>query len=125
MSNETLQAKALKKVLIVEDEGEMCLLLNILLNGEEMELEHVKTLEKACERLESVTPDVVILDNKLPDGYGIDLITYLKKNRPSTRIIMISGFDGAAKDVALEAGADHYLEKPFTKEQLFEAVKMV
>ncbi len=125
MSNETLQAKALKKVLIVEDEGEMCLLLNILLNGEEMELEHVKTLEKACEHLETETPDVVILDNKLPDGYGIDLITYLKKNRPSTRIIMISGFDGAAKDVALEAGADRYLEKPFTKEQLFEAVNSV
>ena len=123
MSNETLQAKALKKILIVEDEGEMCLLLNILLNGEEMELDHVKTLEKACEHLESEAPDVVILDNKLPDGYGIDLITYLKKNRPSTRIIMISGFDGAAKDVALEAGADRYLEKPFTKEQLFEAVK--
>ena len=123
MSNETLQAKALKKILIVEDEGEMCLLLNILLNGEEMELDHVKTLEKVCEHLESEAPDVVILDNKLPDGYGIDLITYLKKNRPSTRIIMISGFDGAAKDVALEAGADRYLEKPFTKEQLFEAVK--
>jgi two-component system, OmpR family, response regulator len=125
MSSETLQAKALKKVLIVEDEGEMCLLLNILLNGEEMELDHVKTLETACDYLEQQKPDAVILDNKLPDGYGIDLITYIKKNSPATRIIMISGFDGAAKDVALEAGADAYLEKPFTKEQLFGVVNKV
>jgi DNA-binding response OmpR family regulator len=125
MANETLQAKALKKVLIVEDEGEMCLLLNILLNGEELELDHVKTLEKACEYLEKDQPAAVILDNKLPDGFGIDLITLIKKKYPSVGIVMISGFDGAARDIALEAGADYYLEKPFTKEQLYEAVNTV
>ncbi len=125
MTSATLPAKALKKVLIVEDEGEMCLLLNILLNGEKMELEHVNSLEKASDYLEREEPDAVILDNKLPDGFGIDLITLLKKNHPSVRIIMISGFDGAAKDTALEAGADRFLEKPFTKEQLFEAVNSV
>ena len=125
MSTETLQQRSLKKVLIVEDEGEMCLLLNILLNGEELELDHVKSLEKACDYLEKEQPAVVILDNKLPDGYGIDLITYIKKNCSSCRIIMISGFDGAAKEVALEAGADAYLEKPFTKEQLYAAVNKV
>lgn len=125
MSEGTIDAKALKKVLIVEDEGEMCLLLNILLNGEELELDHVKTLEKACEYLEQEQPTAVILDNKLPDGFGIDLITLIKKKYPSVRIVMISGFDGAAKDIALEAGADCYLEKPFSKEQLYEAVNSV
>jgi len=125
MSSETLQAKAVKKILIVEDEGEMCLLLNILLNGEELELDHVNTLEKAGVYLEKEQPEVVILDNKLPDGFGIDMITFIKKNYPSIRIIMISGFDGSAKDVALEAGADYYLEKPFSKDQLYEAVNNV
>lgn len=125
MNNVTLPAKALQKILIVEDEGEMCLLLNILLNGENLELDHVNTLEKASDYLEREAPAAVILDNKLPDGFGIDLITLLKKNHPSVRIIMISGFDGAAKDLALEAGADRYIEKPFTKEQLFEAVNSV
>ena len=112
-----------KKILIVEDEGDMCLLLNILLNGEEMELDHVQSLLAADEYLQRQLPEIIILDNKLPDGYGIDFIIYLKKKYPSIRIIMISGFDSAAKDVALENGADVYLEKPFTRNQLYDSIK--
>jgi FixJ family two-component response regulator len=64
----------------------------------------------------------VILDNKLPDGFGIDFINFIKTNNPSTRIIMISGYDGSARDVALFNGADIFLEKPFTKNQLYDAI---
>lgn len=112
-----------KKVLIVEDEGDMCLLLNILLNGKDMELDHVKNLSSAEEYLQKEQPSVIILDNKLPDGFGIDLIPFLKKKYPAIKIIMISGFDKSAKDVALESGADVFLEKPFTKDQLYQSVK--
>jgi two-component system, OmpR family, response regulator len=112
-----------KKVLIVEDEGDMCLLINILLTGKGMELDHVKTLAGAEAYLEESTASVVILDNKLPDGLGIDLIPFIKKTYPALKIIMISGFDKAAADVALENGADTYLSKPFTKEELFAAVE--
>src|SRR6478672_67928 len=111
-----------KKVLIIEDEGDMCLLLNIMLNGKEMELDHVKSLASAEEYLQKEQPRVVILDNKLPDGFGIDFINFIKTNYPSVRIIMISGYDGSAKDVALFNGADIFLEKPFTKNQLYDAI---
>ena len=115
----------LKKVLIVEDEGDMCLLLNILLNGKEMELDHVKTLSAAEEYLQLEQPAVILLDNRLPDGFGIDFITHIKKNYPAVKIIMISGFDGSARDVALENGADLFLEKPFTRDQLYGSIKGV
>lgn len=118
MTKATLQDKQLKKVLIVEDEADMCLLLNILLNGKEMELDHVNTLAGAEDYLQSQQPSVVLLDNKLPDGFGIDFISFIKKNYPSIKIIMISGLGPSAKDVALENGADIFLEKPFTKSQL-------
>lgn len=118
----TAQKTKAKKVLIVEDEGDMCLLLNILLNGEEMELDHVQSLLAADEYLQKQLPSVIILDNKLPDGYGIDFIIYIKKKYPSVKIIMISGFDASAKDVALENGADAYLEKPFTRDQLYNSI---
>lgn len=111
-----------KKVLIIEDEGDMCLLLNILLNNDDMELDHVKDLSSAADYLENEQPSVIILDNKLPDGYGVDFITYIKKKYPSIRIVMISGFDGSAKDVAIENGADIFLEKPFTRDQLYSSV---
>ena len=115
----------LKKVLIVEDEGDMCLLLNILLNGKEMELDHVKTLSAAEEYLQQEQPAVILLDNRLPDGLGIDFIAHIKQNYPAVKIIMISGFDGSAKDVAIENGADIFLEKPFTREQLYKSIKGV
>ncbi len=122
MTETTLQGVKAKKVLIVEDEGDMCLLLNILLHGEEMELDHVKSLLSAEEYLQKEQPSVVILDNKLPDGFGVDFIGHIKRNYPNIKIIMISGFDGSVKDVALESGADVFLEKPFTRDQLYQSI---
>ena len=121
MTKTTLPAKT-KKILIVEDEGEMCLLLNILLDAKEMELDHVKYLSNAAEYLEKEQPSVILLDNKLPDGFGVDFISYIKKNYPGIKVIMISGFDSSAKDVAMENGADDYIEKPFTRNQLFDSI---
>ena len=123
MQPQTLNNKNSKKVLIIEDEGDMCLLLNIMLTGKEMELEHVKSIAAAKDYLSSENPSVVILDNKLPDGLGVDFIGFIKQNYPDIRIVMISGYSGAAKDVALVNGADKFLEKPFTKENLYKSVK--
>jgi len=125
MTKAALQSKATKKILVVEDEGEMCLLLNLLLDGNEMRLEHVNNLIDADEHLKKEQPSIVILDNKLPDGFGIDFISFIKKHYPSVKIIMISGYDASAKDVALENGADFFLEKPFTRDQLFRSIKML
>lgn len=113
----------MNKILIVDDEADMCLLLNILLADKNITLDHVTSLSSASTYLESDQPTIVILDNKLPDGYGIDYIPALKKAYPDIRIIMISGFADAAKDLALHNGADVFLNKPFTKEQLYKSVK--
>jgi len=113
----------MKKILIVEDEADMCLLLNILLTGKDIQLDHVKSLSSAVSYLESDNPSIVILDNKLPDGFGIDFIPKMKKAHPGIKIIMISGFSGAAKDIAMENGADIFLNKPFTKDELFKSIK--
>jgi len=124
MSNLTAETRTAQKILIVEDEGEMCLVLNILLNDEEnMELEYVKSLTAASEYLENQQPSLIVLDNKLPDGYGVDYISYLKNKYPSIKIVMISGFDASVEDVALENGADYFLQKPFTKQKFLEVIK--
>jgi len=112
-----------KKVLIVEDDGEMCLLLNILLDEKSIELDHVKSLEKAVDYLLITQPSVIILDNKLPDGFGINLLTYVKKLYPEIKIIMISGYGAAVKDAAIESGADDFIEKPFTRTQLLHSLE--
>ena len=123
MSKTTVETKASQKILIIEDEGEMCLVLNILLSDEDIELEHVKNLSAADEYFAKEVPSLVILDNKLPDGYGVDYISQVKEKYPSVKIVMITGFDASAKDVAIENGADMFLEKPFTKQDILTAIR--
>ena len=124
MSQSTLSSKKLKKVLIIEDEGDICLLLNIMLKGKDIDLDHVNSLSRATEYLEKEAPSLILLDNKLPDGLGMDFIQFIKKNYPHIKIVMISGFHpDLTKEVALTNGADIYLEKPFTKEQVYQSVK--
>jgi DNA-binding response OmpR family regulator len=111
------------KILVIEDEGEMCLLLSLILDDQGMEVDHVKTLSAAREFLEKEVPAVILLDNRLPDGLGIDFINYIRESLPDVKIIMISGVDPEAEDAALETGADHFLAKPFTKQQLHESIR--
>ena len=112
----------IRKILIIEDEGDMCLLLNLLLDGQCIEVNHVQSLSAAREWLQTEQPSLILLDNRLPDGFGIDFLSFLKINYPLIKIIMISGFDIEAEDAALEIGADTFLAKPFTKAQLDESI---
>ncbi len=122
MTNVTEFGTKIRKALVVEDNSDMCLLLDIMLNGKDVELDHVKNLSAAQEYLQKEQPSVIILDNKLPDGFGIDFITYVKKKYPSIKIIMISGYDASAEDVAMENGADIFLQKPFSRDQLYQSM---
>ena len=122
MANTVLEETKTKKALIIEDESDMCLLLNIMLADKEVDLDHVKNITAAKEYLKSENPSVVILDNKLPDGFGVDFISYIKEHYPAIKIIMISGYDLSAEDVALDNGADVFLQKPFTKDQLYNSL---
>ncbi len=122
MPNTTrLKRKVTKKILVVEDEGPMGLVLDMILKEKKFELDYVNNLLSADEYLQKQEPSAIILDNKLPDGFGVDFISYIKKKYPSIKIIMISGF-GTARDVALENGADMFFEKPFSLEEFYEAI---
>ena len=118
------KVKLAKKLLVVEDEGQIGLVLNMILSERNFDLDYVNSLLSAQEYLEKNKPSLVILDNKLPDGFGVDFISYIKKKYPSIKIIMISGFS-TARDVALENGADMFLEKPFSMNTVNEAIDSV
>ena len=81
-----------KKMLVVEDQGEVCLVLDLILSDRKVELDYVNNLLDADEYLQKNKPSVIFLDNKLPDGFGVDFISYVKKKYPKIKIIMISGF---------------------------------
>ncbi len=108
-------------ILVVDDDGQMGLVLDMVLHESRFELDYVNDLLSADEYLKKQQPQAVILDNKLPDGYGLDFIVYLKQKYPSLKIIMISGF-GLAREAALENGADMFFEKPFDLNEFNEGI---
>ncbi|HEU4858663.1 MAG TPA: response regulator [Chitinophagaceae bacterium] len=125
MSNVTMtKTKRAKKMLVVEDQGETCLLLDLVLSDRKFEMDYVNNLLDADEYLQKNKPSIILLDNKLPDGFGVDFISYVKQKYPKIKIIMISGFS-TARDVAMENGADAFLEKPFSKKNVNDAIDRV
>lgn len=124
MSKQTLPNKQLKNILIIEDEGDICFLLNIILKDKQIAIEHVNTLAQAKVFLAEKEPSLVFLDNSLPDGRGTDFIEYIKINYPSAKIIIITAYNSTSeKERALKNGAHLFLEKPFTREQVYDAVQ--
>lgn len=110
-------------IFIVEDEGDICLILNLMLKKNDVEIEHVNTLAKAATFLKEQKPQIIIIDNQLPDGLGIDYIKKIKIDYPALKIIMITGnAANTDKATALQNGADIFLAKPFTKEQIQAAL---
>ena len=106
----------LHKALIVEDDLDICYLLSGMLKQKKIVSSYVNTLADAVNSLKKDSPDILILDNHLPDGLGVEFISFLKKNYPATRIIMITAHDtGPDRINALNKGADYFLGKPFTR----------
>jgi len=118
----TTAASTNRNVLLIEDAGEMCLLLNLILDQEGLNVEHVKTIAAAEAYLDRRLPALILLDNRLPDGLGLDYLIQLKTKYPWIKVILISGVDAAAGDLALEIGADDFLSKPFSKAKLLASV---
>ncbi len=113
-----------RKMLIVDDSLDTLELLNRNLSGCGYVVHAANNVDEALRLIDSVELDVVITDLKMPKGSGMDLVKYVKENKPDTQVMMITGYatvEGAVK--AVKAGAEEYLSKPFTDEELFSAVE--
>ena len=71
-------------------------------------------------------PAVVLLDLKLPDGTGIDVLRELQRQAPGTPVVVVSGRGSVTEAVeAMRVGATEYIEKPFSRERLFEVLDRI
>ncbi|HWB26355.1 MAG TPA: response regulator transcription factor [Chitinophagaceae bacterium] len=107
------------KLLIIEDERPLNQSMVEYLTAANYICEAVYTYKEALEKIEGYDYDCVILDIMLPGGSGMQLLQYLKKNRKSEAVIIISA-KGALEDKieGLQTGADDYLVKPFHLSEL-------
>lgn len=111
------------KVLIVDDELDICYLLSGMLKQRNFRAGFVNSLSDAATALQSEPPSILFLDNHLPDGFGLDFIPFVKKNYPSTRIVMITAHDGAVeRKQAYEGGVDLFVAKPLSRKMINDAI---
>src|SRR5215203_172122 len=111
------------KVLIIDDETDICYLLSTLLKQKNLDTEYVNTLSDATIALRKEVPEIIFLDNHLPDGLGMNYIQYIKNNYPNSKIVMITAHDTAAdRNKAISHGADFFISKPFTRELIYITV---
>lgn len=115
------------KVLIVDDSLYMQAIIKDAL--EEAGFEVVGAAsdgESAIDMAIEHQPDLVTLDNILPDMLGLDVIKALKEESPEMKILMISAVgQQSVINTGISLGADGYLVKPFTSEQLLEKISEI
>jgi CheY-like chemotaxis protein len=111
------------EVLIVDDESDICYLLTTLLQQNNIHSTFVTSIKEARLVLREKTPRLILLDNHLSDGMGLDLIPFIREQYPSIRIIMITAYDGHEENErALNSGASAFISKPFTREDILSAI---
>jgi two-component system OmpR family response regulator len=111
------------KVLIVDDEMDICYLLSGMLKQRNFLTGFVNTLSDAVIALKTDTPSILFLDNHLPDGFGLDFIPYIKKNYPEVKVIMITAHDGAVeRKQAYDGGVDLFVAKPLNRKLINDAI---
>lgn len=113
-----------KSVLVVDDEAEVRQLLVTLLVEDGFEVREASDDATVKQLFDAPPPDLVLLDLKLPDADGLELLPRLKKQWPETEVIVLTGF--ASLDMAVEAtkrGAYHFQKKPLDYKSLLLSVQ--
>ena len=124
-ANDYLNQTAVK-ALIIDDETDICYLLSRLLKQKNYETSFVNTLNAANDALKAEHPEIIFLDNHLPDGLGMNYLLYIKENYPNCKIVMITAHDSVDdREKAMNNGADFFIGKPFTSDLIYEAVDAV
>jgi two-component system nitrogen regulation response regulator NtrX len=71
-------------------------------------------------------PALVLLDLRLPDGTGVDVLRELQRQAPGTPVVVVSGHGSVTEAVeAMRVGATEYIEKPFSRDRLFEVIDRI
>ncbi len=114
----------MRRILVVDDEENLRLVLRTLLRRAGYEVETATTGEEALEKVEAFGPDVVLTDVRMPKMSGLDLLSALKAKSSQATVIVMSAYGSV--DLALEAmkaGAYDYVAKPFKPDEILLVLK--
>jgi len=119
-----LPKRQIKNVLIVDDEEDLCWLLTSALQSKGYNVSVANSIIKGIACLKKKVPNLVLLDLKLPDGNGMDMIPEIKAAAPQAVVVIISAYGSEEKraEAKDKEGVHGFIDKPFTEEKILETI---
>jgi two-component system response regulator AtoC len=113
-----------KRVLVVDDEENIRLVLRTLLRRNGYEVEAAANAEEALARVDAFAPDVILTDVRMPGRSGIDLVSDLRQRKTPATLLVMSAYGNVELALdAIKAGAYDYIPKPFKPDEVILALR--
>lgn len=112
------------RILIIDDDENIRKVLQTILEDEGYHIETADTARKGIEKCENSFFNLALIDVRLPDMEGIELLTKLPETKPKIRKIIVTGYPTLQNAVsAVNNGADGYVLKPFDVEKILATIQ--
>jgi DNA-binding NtrC family response regulator len=112
------------RILVVDDDENIRKVLTTILEDEGYVVEAVENGKKAIEKTKKSFYNLALIDIRLPDMEGTELLTKMKDTTPKMRKIIITGYPTLQNAIeAVNRGADAYVLKPFDMEKVLQTIK--
>lgn len=110
--------------MVIEDDKELCVILEYQLKKNGIEVDFCYDGEDAMFYVMKQTYDIIVLDRMLPGMDGLTILAKLRKEKIATPVIMVTAMDDLKNRIeGLDTGADDYLTKPFEIEELLARIR--
>ena len=114
-----------KKIILVDDDSNILVSVSLALKAEGWEVETYPDGEKGLIALQRNSPDIAVLDIKMPRLDGMELLKQLRVSSDVPVIFLTSKDDELDEAIGLRMGADDYITKPFSQKLLIERIRAV
>ena len=112
-----------KSLLILDDDDPLRGRLSRAMEKKGFQVKEAKTIVEGLEMVKKSPPNFAVIDLRLDDGNGLDVVKALSKNRPDARIVMLTGYGNLPTAVAaVKAGAIDYIAKPVDADDVESAL---
>jgi DNA-binding NtrC family response regulator len=112
------------RILIVDDDENIRKVLETILEDEGYTVESAETAKKGIEKSEKAFFNLALIDVRLPDMEGTELLAKMRDTKPKMRKIIITGYPTLQNAVtAVNKGADAYVMKPFDVEKILQTIR--
>ena len=116
----------MKKILVVDDEKEICSLVENVLSGEGYQVFKANKCDEVLSRLDEISPDLILIDVIMPEMSGIELCEKIKENPlfENVPVLMMTGYDNEERKAdSYASGANNFIAKPFNIKELVSIIK--